>query len=1351
MSRRALHRPARPLLPQLPTDPVVLPVPPELPGENAQGGAWGLLLPLLSSVGMAAYMVTFGRPELIIIGVLFFVTSTGAVVGMRFQQRGMGSRALRKQRARYRAHLSAARDQARDMAQAQRMVAALNHPEPCRIWAIAGDQQRVWERRREDPDFLHVRLGTGEVPLTTPLQLDARTDPLGDYDWHSLQAAKRLVGRMGRVTDQPVSIDLANTGVVSLHGPPEQTRELARGLLCRVAVQHAPDDVLIAVDASDGGDWAWAKWLPHCQEPQARGRAGVMSLVAEHPEHLADFLAEELTRRAEAQGNRMLRTLNDRPSLQRLVLLVAGYAPASDWGRSDLLLALLQAAGPDYGITLVFLVERESDEPGRVDVRVRCDNRRRLRLEGRVGPAALATGCVADPVPVPVAELVARELAPLRLHEERDQILARVVSLTEMVLGGADPATANITANWISAGDPYLLRTPIGTDGDGIPVVLDIKESAQGGSGPHGLIVGATGSGKSELLRTLITGLALTHSPELLSFVLVDFKGGAAFAPLTDLPHVAGLMTNLADDTALIDRVLAALMGEQQRRQRMLRDAGNIDSVREYQLRRAAGALDRSGRPLEPLPYLLIVVDEFSELLSGRPEFVDLFVQIGRVGRSLGMHLLMATQRFEEGRLRGLDSHLSYRICLRTFSPTESRAVIGSPDAYQLPPIPGSAYLKVGESTYTRLRVAHVSSRYVTAQERTEAAGRPDTRIVPFGVRVPQDAEFDEPDEVARAADASAPTELKIVVERLKTLSVPGHQVWLPPLPAALAMDHLLGSPAVQPGRGYSSRLWPTSGELQIPLGIVDMPTRQEQEPLLMDFAGAHGHLAVVGAPRTGRSTLLRTIMLAGMLTHTPEEMQFHCIDFGGGSLHSYASAPHVGSVAGRADAELIGRMLAETRALIGERERLFQSLGVDSIGEFRARRQSGRLPAGIRIADVFLLIDNWGALRAEYENADQILAEIAARGLGAGVHLVITAGRWGDIRPALRDSIGSRFELRLNDPTESEVNRRLAARMPGAVPGRGLVHPGVYFQLFLPRVDGRDTDEGVREAQQETLVKISSAWSRPAAPPVRLLPARISLAELARAGAPAESGVPLGVAESDLRPVALDLLGAERHLLVLGDAGAGKTTVLRTWLTGLVARHPASDVRVVLLDYRHGLMDVVPPEHLGAYAGDAGTAAAYIQQVVGRLTERVPPPTVTTQQLRARDWWTGPEIYLVVDDYDLVVTGMQSVLAPLVPFVPQAREVGLHLVLARRVSGMARSAVSDQVIGRIRDLGCTGLVMSGDFREGVVFGDTRAAARPPGRGVLLRRGKPEQLVQIAVADGPVPAEPATAAAGARA
>ncbi|MEK8142999.1 FtsK/SpoIIIE domain-containing protein [Streptomyces sp. M10(2022)] len=309
--------------------------------------------------------------------------------------------------------------------------------------------------------------------------------------------------------------------------------------------------------------------------------------------------------------------------------------------------------------------------------------------------------------------------------------------------------------------------------------------------------------------------------------MLVDFKGGATFAGVTELPHVAGLITNLVDDLALVDRVRDALVGEQQRRQRILRDAGNIDTVREYQLRRAAGATGPDGRPLEPLPYLLIIVDEFGELLSTRPDFIDLFVQIGRVGRSLGMHLLLASQRLEEGRLRGLESNLSYRICLRTFSAAESRAVIGTPDAYQLPPIPGSAYLKVADSVLERFRVAHVSGTYESAAERALVAGPPPTRPVAFGLRVapgPEAEPVETPEPRARP-QLTGPTEMQVIVDRLGSSGQAAHQVWLPPLPAGLPLDDLTGPVAIEPGRGLTAQWWPHKGELRFPIAVMDVPS----------------------------------------------------------------------------------------------------------------------------------------------------------------------------------------------------------------------------------------------------------------------------------------------------------------------------------------------------------------------------------------------------------------------------------------------------------------------------------------------------------------------------------------------
>jgi DNA segregation ATPase FtsK/SpoIIIE, S-DNA-T family len=1330
VSRLAFHRPARLLAPPLPEDKILLPTPPEVQGGQGSASWIALVLPLLSSVGMAAYMITFGRPMLVVIGVLFVLVAIGTTVAMRTQTRNTARQGSHRQRLRYRAHLADARAYAREIAAAQRLHAALIHPDPDRLWALTTGYDRVWERRRDDPDFLKVRIGVGEAVLTTPIHIGPKLDPLGDYDRESLRAAQRIVNRMGKVPGQPAVIDLGGCGVVSVLGPTEQTAALTRSMLCQVAVLHAPDDVGIAVERSGPGPWAWAKWLPHTIEADVSSSAGVMPLVSADPSGLAVFLESELQSRQEVASQRRSYVTTERADEpRRLIVVFTGFAPVSDWGRSALLRALLGAAGPQLGLTCVFLVERETDEPSRVDLRLRVVADGTVAVEGQPNLAPTPVEhSVADIMDVTLAELIARRLAPLRLTDQREQVLTRTISLTEMLLGG-DPLTVDITGRWEASTGERLLRVPIGSDGDGEPVILDIKESAQAGFGPHGLIVGATGSGKSELLRTLVTGLSLTHSPEVLGFVLIDFKGGAAFAPLAELPHVAGLITNLADDAMMIDRVHAAMMGEQQRRQRMLRLAGNLDSIRDYHSRRASGGVGLDGQPLEPLPYLVIIVDEFSELLSGRPELVDLFVQIGRVGRSLGLHLLLATQRLEEGRLRGLDSHLSYRICLRTFSPAESRTVIGTTDAYRLPSIPGSAYLKVDETMYQRFRVAHVSAAYISPDAQADAARVPGSSIVVFAADRAELEPVSEPSPTE--PDESTPTELAAVVSRLKRVGLPVYQVWLPPLPWAIPLDYLTGAPAARAGRGLAGRLWSRHGDLSVPIGVLDLPMQQQQQPLMMDFAGTHGHLALVGAPQTGRSTFLRTVMLSGMLTHTPDEMQFACIDFGGGSLHQYAVAPHVSGVAGRADLAMVGRVLAEVRGLILEREALFRDLGIDSMAEFRARRASGRLPEGLRTADVFLIIDNWGGVRGELEEADASVADIAARGLGVGIHLLLTASRWAEIRPALRDSIGTRIELRLNDPTESEVSRALAARMARAVPGRGIAAPGVYFHLVLPRLDGQETADGIHEAQDDVLGKVVAAWTGAGAPPVRMLPDHIGL-DGVLALPRDRPGVPIGVAEADLGPVLLDLVGGDPHFLVYGDAGAGKTSFLRTFIGAVVALQSARETRIVLFDYRRSLLDTVPADYLGAYAPDAAAAGAYVEQVASRLAQRLPPAGVTAAELAARGWWEGPEIYLVIDDYDLVGW---TVLAPLVEYLPYAREVGLHVVLARRVTGLGR-VFGDQIVDRIQELGCAGLVLSGDRKEGPVLGDERAAQRPPGRGVLVRRGQPGALIQVALAGG---------------
>ena len=928
---------------------------------------------------------------------------------------------------------------------------------------------------------------------------------------------------------------------------------------------------------------------------------------------------------------------------------------------------------------------------------------------GRLNVERIATGAVEvgrpDPLGPHCAEAIARRLAPLRAGEEPEaRGRAGDVSLTSL-LGIRDLTTLDAHEAWAPRRLDEALRVPFGVTAEGSPVSLDLKEAALGGDGPHGLVIGATGSGKSELMRTVVTGLALTHPPDRLAFVLADFKGGAAFAGLQALPHVAGLITNLADDLALVDRMRAALFGEMRRRQELLRSAGNLAAVRDYHRK-----LD-AGESLAPLPYLLLIVDEFGELLTARPDFIDLFVAVGRLGRSLGVHLLLASQQLDEGRLRGLEGHLSYRIALRTFSASESRTVLGTPDAYELPRIPGSGYLKAGTTVYTRFRAAVVSLPYVAAVRTEEAVAR----ARPFYLANAG------PVQTAPAAAPSldGATTLDVAVQRLRDAAPRVHQVWLPPLEPRISLDAVLDQ--------ASSRR-----QLVVPVGLVDRPAEQSRGLLEIDLSGSAGHLIVVGAALTGKTTMLRTLVSAFALTHTPLEAQFYCIDFGGGGLAPLAALPHVGGIAGRQDPERVRRTVAEVAGLLDEREARFAAAGIDSLATLRARRSRGELQ-GAGWADVVLVIDNWPAVRQEFEDLEASLHEIVARGLGYGVHVVLTANRWIDVRSSLRESIGGRLELRLHDPSESAINRREAENVAKGVPGRGITTDSLHFQAALPRIDGSVEVIDQQSALEKLVDRVAAEWTGAKPKPVLVLPRRIELAELGQSHAP---GVVIGVSERDLKPVRLEVSSSDPHFLVFGDGESGKTNFLRTFLAGLVLKASPSETQVLMVDYRRTLLGVVPAEFLIGYAGAEPAATAQLAETAAALTRRLPPADLSIEQLRSRSWWKGPDLFVVVDDYDLVVTPGGNPLLPLLPLLAQARDIGLHVLLARRTGGAGRG-VLEQLLLRLRELGSPGLLLSGDPQEGNLLGAYRAVPQPPGRGLLVRRHEKPALVQIALSDEP--------------
>ncbi|HET9051150.1 MAG TPA: type VII secretion protein EccCb, partial [Candidatus Dormibacteraeota bacterium] len=880
------------------------------------------------------------------------------------------------------------------------------------------------------------------------------------------------------------------------------------------------------------------------------------------------------------------------------------------------------------------------------------------------------------------------------------------------LLGTGGPEDVRSDAPWPARDRDGLLVAPIGLTADGERCDLDLKEAAEGGMGPHGMLIGATGSGKSELLRSLVTALAVTHSPEVLSFVFVDFKGGAAFADLAELPHGAGLITNLSSDLSRVDRMRLALGGELERRQRMLRDAGNLDSIREYQRARARGGV---ATDLRSMPYLLVVVDEFGELLASRPDFLDLFIGIGRIGRSIGMHLLLASQRLEEGRIRGLEGHLRYRLCLRTFSASESSSVIGTADAYTLPAFPGIGYLKVDTAVYTRFKsaIATAPHRPVDASDGgAEGAVRAFAGVRRLGVAA-----------AGSTTESATTSEMRVIVRNLAARP-PGaevHQVWLPPLEPVITLDRVLAA-----GRRR---------HLRVPIGLVDLPAEQRQVPFVVDMSGSDGHLAIVGAPQTGKSMALRTLVTAFALTHSPQDLQIYVIDLGGGTLFSVQELPHVGGVCGKGDRDRIRRVVREMQAIIEDREILFRRHGVDGMASFRRLVASGAVerPA---YGDVLLVIDNWGRLRQDVEDLEADVQQLVATGLAYGVHVIIATNRWGELRTAVRDNMGLRVELRLNDPVESDVGRAAAQSLPAGVPGRALAQSAHQLQIALPRIDGIAEASGLERSAEDVAVAVGRRWrGAEPAPPVRMLPALVTPADLAErvdgrdAASPRPPGVPLGVDEFRLDPVFVDLLGADPHLLVLGDGGCGKTSLLRALVAGLCEDRTESELRLWLVDYRRTLVDVADDPHLEAYAVTPAMVKDQVDRLRAILTDRLPGAGLSRAELLRHRWWTGPEHVLVVDDYDLLTGAAGNPLQPLTDLLSQGRDVGFHAVVARRVGGAARGSF-EAVYQRLRELGTPGFIMSGDPQEGVLVGTQKATALPAGRGLFVRRGQRTALVQ---------------------
>ncbi|MBU8808096.1 type VII secretion protein EccCa [Mycolicibacterium goodii] len=1248
-------------------------------------------------VGMIVALFATGM-RLISPTMLFFpfVLLLAATALYRGGDNKMRTEEVDAERADYLRYLSVVRDNVRAHAAEQRAALEWSHPEPEVLATIPGTR-RQWERDPRDRDFLVLRAGRHDVPLDAALRVKDTADEI-DLEPVAHSTLRGLLDVQRTVRDAPTGIDVAKLARITVVGEAGEVRAAIRAWITQAVTWHDPTMLGVAVAAPDleSDDWSWLKWLPHVDIPNEADGVGparyLTTTVAELRERLAPALADRPLFPAEADA--VLKHL--------LVVLDDPGADPDDIARKP-------------GLTGVTVIHRVTELPNREQYP--DPERPILRVvDGRVERWQVGGWQPyvdkADSMSAAEAAHIARRLSRWDSNPGYIRSTATGGATFTTLLGIPDASALDVASLWAPRPRDEELRVPIGVTSTGEPLYFDLKDEAEGGMGPHGLMIGMTGSGKSQTLMSILLSLLTTHPADRLIVIYADFKGEAGADIFRNFPQVVAVISNMAEKRSLADRFADTLRGEVARREQILKEAGRrvqgsaFNSVTEYEAAIAAG------HDLPPMPTLFVVADEFTLMLADHPEYADLFDYVARKGRSFRIHILFASQTLDVGRIKDIDKNTSYRIGLKVASPSISRQIIGVEDAYHiesgrehkgegfLVPAPGAVPIK--------FRSTYVDGIYdpPRAERSIVVRALPQPQLFTAGRVEP------EPDTVIATGDVEVHTApprklIATIGDQLAAYGPKAPQLWLPPLEEPVALADVLAGVDVEPG------------ELRWPLGEIDKPFEMRRDVLMYDANTAAANVLIHGGPRSGKSTALQTFILSAAALHSPREITFYCLDYGGGKLANLADLAHVGSVATPLEPERIRRTFGELEQLL------------------RARQRQGAVNRKAVYDDgygeVFLVIDNLYAFSRDntdtFNTRNPLLAkvtELANSGLAYGIHVVVTTPNWLEVPLAMRDGLGLRLELKLHDSHDSIVRvagalRRPADSVPADQPGRGLTMAAEHFLFAEPALSD--------------IAVINARYPGVSAPPVRLLPTDLSPAALAPLY-PAPETVVIGQREEDLAPVAVDF--ADHPLLmVLGDSKSGKTTLLRHIIRTVRENSTPDQVAFTVIDRRLHLVDE-PLFPDNEYTANIDRVLPAMLGLSALIEKRRPPAGLSPQEL-SRWTYTGHTHYLIIDDVDQIpdtpaMSGPfvgQRPWTNVVGLLAEASDLGLRVIVTARATGSAHAVMTAPLLRRLNDLQATTLMLSGNPADSGKIRGHRFARFPAGRGLLLTDSDTPDHIQL--------------------
>ncbi|QAY73141.1 hypothetical protein ET445_07055 [Agromyces protaetiae] len=974
---RAFNRPSR--IRPAAAQPVVA-LPGDKPDDSDQSPMpWlSAIMPVVLGITMAA---VFQRPIML----LMAAASPIMVVGSFLTNRRLAKKKGVKSEQEWIDEVRTAEGRIAELARLQRLAAWHGMPDPVTIADIATRPlSRLWERRRTDPDALALRVGVTETDL------DVRFEG-GGKD----RTSPRRVG----VSPAPVAADLAN-GPVGIAGPEATVRNVARSMLAGFATLRSPRDAEIVVICPDAAadEWSWTQWLPHLHAPG--GPAATIGNTDDTRRERVRELGVALEHRTRIAGQRGAEPLPD------ILVVVDG---ARDYRLLPGMVQLLEH-GSAHGIHILALDSERARLPEEAKSVVEVDASdpavARVETASDYFPVVLLDG-----LSVPQCERVARSLCSIR-HVSGvgdDAMLptsVRFVDLLKVDLDDPEP----IVRRWST--QPRNTFVVVGASADG-EFAIDISRD-----GPHALVAGTTGSGKSEFLQALVVSLAMANRPDALNFVLVDYKGGSAFADCERLPHTVGMVTNL--DARETERALASLDAELKRREKVLRDMGAKDVD-------AAWSKDPDTSAARGLARLMIVIDEFAELKTELPEFIDGLVRIARVGRSLGVNLVLATQRPSGVVTAEMQSNINLRIALRVTDRSDSSDILGSGEAALISAAnPGRGYVRAAAgaapSPFQTARVAGIRPGVQRAVKLLPRKAALAWDALGYPVRYPKSASSH-----AQNTDHDD-TDLRALVN---LISAATHELGIPKNPS----PWLMPLPNVLPLEKFHDQAIP---ERSIVLGLEDVPGEQSQRSLTWNVETG-SHVLFLGGSMSGRTTALRTMLGQLVQVFSPADLHLYVFDFGNGALLPLVDAPHTGAVVTQLDADRQPRLVQRLLEELGRRQAVLSAAGVGHISEQRAQAApETRLPY------MGVVVDGWERMQSTM-NPDQLVTfrdqfmRVLREGPAVGVRVLVTGDRniAGD---KIVSFIDEQYVLPLRDISDYRTAGILARDIPlDLAPGRVL------------------------------------------------------------------------------------------------------------------------------------------------------------------------------------------------------------------------------------------------------------------------------------------------------------------------